>query len=157
MNRAPPPPKRKGARIPDMVRREQALFATMARFQFKPFKIGKADCVLLVRYHAVKMGHRKLPRAPDYKDAKGALAALKKLGAKDVAGLMDKHFERIAPAAMLPGDVALVEAERGEAAWQAGTVVISVGRKWLAWHPDARPLAVIEPMVERPFIAAWRL
>lgn len=154
--RAAPPKRKKNAKVPDVVRRERALMKTMERFQGRAFKLGKFDCVLMVRAHLVAMGHKRLPRAPDYRDVRGAMEALKKLGAKTVAELMDKHLTRIPPATMLPGDIALVEAEQGEAAWQAGTVVISVGRKWLAWHRDAAVLAIIEPVVDRPFIAAWR-
>jgi hypothetical protein len=151
-----PPRPRRGAKLPDAVRRERALMATMTRFQGRSFKLGRFDCVVLVRAHLVAMGRRGLPRLPKYRDPAGAMAALKGQGVKTLRQLLDKHLTRIPPAAMLPGDIALVKAEKGEAAWQAGTVVIAVGRKWLGWHPDGRPLAVIEPLVDRPFLAAWR-
>jgi hypothetical protein len=57
---------------------------------------------------------------------------------------------------MLPGDVALVKPEKDAPAWEVGTVVISIGRKFLGWHPDAEQLAVIDPNIPNPFLAAWR-
>jgi hypothetical protein len=139
-----------------MVRRQLALEATMKRFAKQPLRLGKSDCVKKVRFHLVKMGHRKLPSTGDYRGEKGAIEALKRQGVETVEQLLDKYLPRIAPAAMLPGDIALVAAEPGAPAWRAGTAVISVGRKFLGWHPDHPLLAILEPIVDRPFLAAWR-
>lgn len=128
----------------------------MKRFAKQPLRLGKSDCVKKVRFHLVKMGHRKLPSTGDYRGEKGAIEALKRQGVETVEQLLDKYLPRIAPAAMLPGDIALVAAEPGAPAWRAGTAVISVGRKFLGWHPDHPLLAILEPIVDRPFLAAWR-
>ena len=144
-------------RIPPMVKRQRALEATMHRFAGQNFKIGKADCIQLVRFHLVKMGHRKLPATGKYRGETGAKAALQSQGVETVEALLDKYLERIPPAAMLPGDIGLVEAEEGAPAWRAGTVVIQLpGKKFLGWHPDHALLGVIDPNTETPFIAAWR-
>lgn len=148
---------KKARRIPPMVKRQRAMEATMTRFAGQNFKLGKADCIQLVRFHLVKMGHRGLPSTGKYKAEAGAKAALESQGVKTVEELLDKYLERIAPAAMLPGDIGLVEAEEGAPAWRAGTVVIQLpGRKLLGWHPDSALLAVVEPSVQAPFIGAWR-
>lgn len=142
--------------VPDLVRRVRAIEALQAKFGGKSFKLGKHDCVQLVRSHLVKMGHHGLPKPAAYSSPGGVTKALKALGADNLEGVFDTLLPRIAPAAMLPGDVGLLAAEPGAPAWRAGTVVVSVGRKFLGWHPDHPMLAVIEPKVEAPFIAAWR-
>lgn len=142
--------------LPDMIRRQRALLATQQRFAGQSFKLGKADCIQLVRFHLGKMGHKGLPKAVGYSSPGGVTKALAQLGFDNLEQLFDSLLPRIAPAAMLPGDIGLIAAEEGAPAWRAGTVAISVGRKFLGWHPDHVLLAVIEPNVEAPFIAAWR-
>lgn len=169
------PKTRKAAKkpLPDLVRRQRAINATMVRFggQMGPkggvtggkFRIGRTDCIHMLRGHLVAMGHRGLPKIPKYSSPGGAMKALaailKQLG-KDEEGtleqLLDALLPRIAPAAMLPGDIGLVEAEPQAPAWRAGSAVISLGRKFLGWHADSPVLAVQEPLVDRPFIGAWR-
>jgi hypothetical protein len=146
----------KAKRVPDLVRRERALAATMQHFAGKAFDLGDADCVQLVHFHLKKMGHKGLPDPGGYATQVGVAKKLKSLGVKNLEELFDTLLPRIAPAFMLPGDIALVKAEKGAPAWQAGTVVISVGRKFLGWHPDADILAIIFPNIEAPFVAAWR-
>jgi len=152
------PKRRKAApkRVPDLVRRQRALAATMAEFAGCELELGSADCVKLVRFHLVKMGHRGLPKADGYASPAGVTKVLKGMGFDSLEQLFDSLLPRIAPAYMLPGDIALVAAEPGAPAWRAGTVVISVGRKFLGWHPDQPILAVIDPLVDDPFAAAWR-
>lgn len=141
---------------PDLIRRQRALFAVQNKFAKQSFKLGRADCVQLVRYHLVKMGHRRLPKASGYRTPAGAMGAIRKLGAENLEELFDKLLQRIPPAAMLPGDIGLTEAEPDAPAWRAGTLCISLGRKFLAWHADHPMLAIIEPNEDMPFKAAWR-
>jgi len=150
-------PRQQRSRVPDLVRRQRALAATMDAFKGKAFALGDADCVQLVAFHLAKMGHKSLPEPPPYSSPAGVTKALKALGFDDLETLFDSLLPRIAPAFMLPGDIALVQSEKGAPAWRAGTVVISVGRKWLGWHPDADCLAIIRPTVAAPFLAAWRV
>ena len=148
--------RRKKKAVPDLIRRERALAATMQGFAGKAFDLGGADCIQLVHFHLKKMGHKGLPDAGGYASPAGVTKRLKELGFKNLEELFDSLLPRIAPAYMLPGDIALIQAEKGAPAWRAGTVVISLGRKFLGWHPDAEILAVLFPTVEAPFIAAWR-
>lgn len=159
--------------VPDLIRRQRAINATMVRFGGRvlaggaiggrTFKLGKTDCVQMLRGHLVAMGHRRLPKLPRYSSPGGAAAALrsalKQLGQKEdgtLEQLLDALLPRITPAAMLPGDIGLVGAEPQAPAWRAGSTVVSLGRKWLGWHADSPVLAVQEPLVDRPFIGAWR-
>jgi hypothetical protein len=163
----------KRKKLPDLIRRQRAIEKTMRRFGGKPladggiggrtFKLGKTDCIQMLRGHLVAMGHRGLPKLPAYSSPGGAAvalrSALKKVGADEdgtLEQLLDALLPRIAPAAMLPGDIALVEAEPRAPAWRAGSVVVSVGRKFLGWHSDCPTLAIIEPIVDQPYVGAWR-
>jgi hypothetical protein len=149
---------------PEMLRRQEALEKTLERFRDKPFKLGKDDCVQAARFHLRAMGHSP-PATGHYATAIGARralgAAIKKKGGKSykqprLDHLLDLLLPRIAPAAMLPGDLALLPEDEDGAVGLGGTVVISVGTKFFAWHPDAEGFSVLEPIVDRPFTAAWR-
>ena len=142
--------------VADLIRRNRALTATQAQFAGKAFALGSADCVQLVRFHLLKMGHRGLPEATGYSSPAGVTKVLKGLGFDNLEGLFDSLLPRIPPAFMLPGDIGLVRAEEGAPAWRAGTVVISIGRKFLGWHPDQPLLSIMQPTIAEPFIAAWR-
>lgn len=151
--------------VADLVRRQRAIDASMRRFGGHNFKLGKIDCLKMIRAHAVAMGHRGLPKVPDYSSPGGAMralaTALKRRGADpagDLGDLLDAvGFTRIAPAMMLQGDVALLEAEPQAPAWRAGGLVVFLGHKYMGWHADSPVLAICEPLVDNPFVAAWRL
>lgn len=140
----------------DLLRRHAALNATLAQFRGHLFHLGKDDCIRLARFHLVKMGHKKLPKIPRYNSPRGAMQALEKLGVENLEQLFDKLLVRIAPAQMLPGDIALVPSEEGAPAWRAGTVVVSLGRKFAGWSAFVDQFATVEPIVAAPFTAAWR-
>ena len=125
----------------------------MDRFAARAFHLGTADCVHLARFHLKAMGLKKLPSPEKYHNVFGARRALKALGAETLEQLFDGLLERIPPAAMLPGDIALVPSEPGEEAADIGTVVICLGRKLMGWHPDHTTLVVMEISVVQ---AAWR-
>jgi hypothetical protein len=169
--------KRRPAKpVPDLLRRQRAIDATMRRFGGKvlkdgaiggrKLKLGATDCIRLFRGHLVHMGHRGLPKVPAYSSPGGAMKALSatlaKLGAPEDGTLKDLADallpdRGIAPAAMLPGDVAFTEAEPNVPAWRAGSMVIYLGsNKVLGWHPDSGTLAVIDVQASNPFRGAWR-
>lgn len=125
----------------------------MARFGAKPFALGSNDCAKLAKYHLREMGHRTIPSTGNYTTELGAARRIKQLGVKDLGQLLDKHLKPIAPAAMLPGDIAMMRSDPEAPANDIGTLVICLGRKVLGWHPDHEPLAVMEPLeIEK----AWR-
>ena len=96
--------KTKPKKVPDLVRRQRALDATMRSFGGQTFRLGKTDCLRLFRSHAVAMGKRGIPKIPAYSSPGGAMKALaqslERLGADpggDLGDLMDAlGFERIA-------------------------------------------------------------
>lgn len=147
----------------DLVRRQEALQRTMAKCRNKPLSLGSMDCIVMGRYHLLQMGHKGLPKLPKYTTPVGALRAIKETLAKlkvnaepTIENLVDALLPRVTPAAMLPGDLALVPEDPEGASGLGGSLVISVGRKWVGWHPDSDVFAVMEPVVDQPFIAAWR-
>jgi hypothetical protein len=156
------------AKKPDLIRRQDAIDATMAKFGTHRLELAPNghDCAKLARFHLKQMGHKKLPATGSYTNALGArralAAAIEKLTGKKprkptFEQLFDALLPRITPAMMLPGDLALVEEDPEQGVGLGGALVICVGRKWLSFHPDADwRLAVCEPVIDKPFIAAWR-
>lgn len=139
---------------PELVRRNKALLKTQKRFVGKHFKIGSNDCVKLAAFHLRAMGHRP-PSTGHYKTAAEGVKQLKKTGHRTLKGVLDKLLEEIPPASMLPGDIALVKSDPDAPASKIGTImVLAGGRKFLGWHPDHEPLAVMELLeIEK----AWRV
>lgn len=133
---------------PELIRRQEALAKTIAKYRGKPFEWGKTDCLTMVRSHLVAMGHRKLPKLPDYDDAIGAVRALKAAGFNDIEGLLDSLLPRIAWASMLAGDIALVP---GEGPLDA--LHVSLGFKTMGFHEDHEGTVVMRP---HQIKAAWR-
>jgi hypothetical protein len=142
-----------GKRRPELIRRQRAVERTMKRFGGKAFKMGANDCVKLARFHLKEMGH-KLPSTGHYKTAAEAAKQLKKQGAKNLTQLLDKYLERIPPAAMILGDVAVPPSEPDAPAAKLGTIIVMAsGHKFIGWHPDVEELAV---MSVSEIDVAWR-
>lgn len=138
---------------PELVRRNEALVKTQARFMGKEFRLGSNDCVKLARFHLRALGRRDLPSTGHYKTVNEAAAQLKKQGARNLEQLLDKFLEPIPPAMMLPGDIALLKSDPDASGHELGTIAISLGRKLLGYHGDSHMLVVMEPLqIEK----AWR-
>lgn len=135
---------------PDMIRRQEAVEATMAKYRARKFDWkSKATCLHLARFHLLRMG-RKPPPLPQVGSLLSAKKALKERGWLDVGDMLDGiGLERIAPAAMLLGDLAMLESEDG-----MGSIVVSAGGKVLGWHDDDAGMVVMEPL---QITAAWRV
>lgn len=139
---------------PQLVRRNEALAKTKARFAGKAFKLGENDCVKLARFHLRMMGH-KPPSTGHYSTPVSAARALKRTGHETLKELLDSLLEPIPPAAALPGDLLMPPSDPEAEAHEIGTVMVSVGSsKALGWHPEHASLAVMDLLtVER----AWRV
>lgn len=141
-----------GKRLPELIRRQRALAHVMAKYRGKPCDFATADCVRMARTMLVKMGHRGLPKLPRYSTLIGAKRALTKAGFADVHAMLDAVLpeRRIAPAAMLPGDLMVVPGEDG-----LGAIWVNVGNaRALGWHQDAEEAVIVAPShIE----AAWRV
>lgn len=91
-----------------MVKRVAAAQATIDAFNGRLFRWGSHDCGRLVAHTLRGLGvNPKLTRFGRYTSALGATRAIRKLGFADMAEVIDAFaFPRIAPAQMLPGDIA---------------------------------------------------
>lgn len=143
-----------GKRRPDLVRRSQAIEKTMKRFGGKPLDFKSADCGRMARFHLKAMGHKKLPAIGQYTTPQGAAKQIKRLGGGNLADVLDSFLERIPPAMMLPGDLAMPPSDPDSEAAELGTVmVMASGRKFIGWHPDFETLTLVELLqIDR----AWR-
>jgi hypothetical protein len=85
---------------------------------------------------------------PKYRDAGGAVSALKAMGHRTLEELLDSLLPRIPPASALPGDLVLLE---GEPPFDC--VTVSLGRKVLGFHQDAEGAEVLKVYQLK---GAWR-
>lgn len=141
---------------PDLIRRKEALERTLARYRGKRFRPGSGDCVQLARTHLLAMGHVRVPKARAYRTVAAGIAELKRFGCANLGDMVGKLLPEIAPAAVLPGDVALVAAEPDAPLAELGSLVLALGGvKYAGWHPDSPVLAVIEIEADK-IDKAWR-
>lgn len=134
----------------NLVERAEAVNATIARFAGKPFAFGSCDCGLLVIAHLKAMGW-KISTGGTWSTALGLKRWLRKHGGSGAAAIDAWGLPRIAPAAVLIGDIVELE---GETEFGAFGIVIGNGRV-LAFHEDVDSAAIIQPG-SLPIIAAWR-
>lgn len=137
-------------RKPTLIRRQQAVEATMAKYRHRKFDWkSKATCLHMASFHLRRMG-RKPPKLPQVGSLLAAKKALKERGWKTVADMLDGiGLERIPPASMLLGDLAMLKSADG-----MGSIVVSAGGKVIGWHDDDAGMVVMEPL---QIEAAWRV
>jgi hypothetical protein len=135
----------------NLAERVAATEKVVARFRGKPFdwRTG-VTCVHLARAQMRALGHRP-PTMPRFRSALAAHRALKAAGFDTLEALLDSMLPRIAPAAMWPGDLALVP---GEPPFDA--IAVSAGGALLMYHQDAEGLANVKDALPQ-VTAAWRL
>ena len=140
--------------VSEVERRVAAVQATMARFANVAFVWGRIDCAKMVAFHLRQMGHHQgvgMHKAGSYRSALGARRALARAGYGSLSDALDVlGFARLAPAAALPGDIALLPGEDG---FDAMCVVVGNGRVF-GYHEDAVGAVVLQPArIE----SAWRV
>ncbi|HEY0011552.1 MAG TPA: hypothetical protein VGB79_01720 [Allosphingosinicella sp.] len=91
----------------NLLARVAAAQSTIDRFLFTPFEWGKADCAHLVGHLLIELGlDDPNAKARNYSTELGARRAMRHLGYADMTDAIDAlGFERIPPAAALPGDI----------------------------------------------------
>lgn len=137
----------------DLLRRAKALAATQKKVRGKPldWRAGMT-CVHMARFHLRQMGHRPEP-LPRIRSLIGAMRALKQRNCTNVVDLLDAQpgLSRIAPAMMLPGDLAVLASEDG-----IGSIFVCAGpHKMIGWREDV-PEAVVLDLSFDNITAAWR-
>jgi|GEM_PF-6935660 len=142
---------RKSRKKPELIRRHEACVFVLAKYRRRSCDFVRADCVRLSRTLLVKRGHRGLAQLPRYRSLGGARRALRRAGYGSLAEMIDAVLpgRAIAPAMMLPGDLALVD---GEFFGQALLAYLGDGA-FLGWMQGEAEAAVIEAHAIR---RAWR-
>lgn len=132
-----------------LVRRVQAVEATMARFQDLPLTYGKDDCIRMAAFALKQQGRKvSLMKAGSYKSPLGAQKALKKLGYETILDAVDgEGLIRIAPIMALPGDLFALPSET-----HGGALLLAVGNG-RAFGCFEGKFQVGQPLM---FEAAWR-
>jgi hypothetical protein len=139
----------------ELERRAEAVKATQARFEGKPFDWRRqGTCIHLLRFHAAQMGH-KVPTVPRFRSALGAKRALVATGWQTLPALLDSMFDRIPPAFARVGDVmALPGGDDGDG---FDGILIRVGiNSWLGWHDGDIECCFMAADVSKS-LGAWRL
>lgn len=133
--------------------RAAATNRTVAAFEKRPFDWDGASCIHLARMQAENMGH-VVPPMPAFRSRHGALRALASTGHRSLESLLDSLFERIEPARMLVGDLAMLPGEER----RLRAVVVFDGHLSVAgWH-EARPESLVWiKAMQADLVAAWRL
>lgn len=141
------------SQIPELIKRQRALAKTMARYRGRPFEWGRFDCVAMARAHLTHMGHRNLPKLPRYRDAVGAMRAMKAQGWGSLAEMLDALLPRVIPAMMWSGDLVLLP--NPDSKFDA--LAINVGHKVWGWH-DANGLVEPVPVItgNGEILGVWR-
>lgn len=139
--------------VPDLIRRQRATQATLAKYRPRPLDWKKATtCIHMARFHLRQMGHA-VPVLPRIRGVIGAKRALQANGWATVADMLDAQpmLERIAPAFMRVGDLAVLPGEGMDA------IVICAGtHKLLGWHQDwAGGMIEMEASLDA-LLGAWR-
>ena len=130
----------------EMLRRQQALEKTLAKYRDKAIDFKTVDCVRAARFHLIQMGH-KPPPMPKYHSLIGARRAAEQVGGLEA--LLNSLLPRIAPAAMWLGDIALLEGEGG-----IDAVMFNVGGKLAGLHESAERMVNVTALAVK---GAWRV
>lgn len=129
----------------ELERRRVALETTLGKYRGRTLDYRTADCVRMIRFHLLQMGH-KPPVLPRYQSAIGARRAVIQTGG--IAAVLDTFLPRIPHARMWPGDIAVIEGTDG---MDCG--VLCLGHKVFGWHEDAEEPVNMELLHIK---AAWR-
>ncbi len=130
--------------------RVAATSATFARFNGQPLMLGKTDCARMVAFHLKQLGFKaSLLKAGAYSTEVGARRALTRLGVTSLSEIMDRHFERIAPAQALVGDVCCVRAD-GD---MGDAMQVKLNRNHVLGFLDG----ACGELVNQEYVAAWRV
>lgn len=141
-------------KLPEMLRRQQAVEATKAKYQRREFAWKpKATCLHMANFHLRRMG-RKPPKLPQIGSLLAAKRELAKRGWGTVADMLDGiGLERIAPAFLRLGDFVAISSDDG-----LGSIFISTGEHTImGWATDIPLLAVVDVTDPDALLGAWRV
>lgn len=141
------------ALVPELERRRLATQPTLDKYRLNAvdWRSG-VTCIHLAWFQLRRMGHRP-PPLPRIRSPLAARRELKKRGWADCAEVLDGiGLERIAPAQMMLGDLAVAPSADG-----LGAIFVCAGPLMLlGWHEDAETIVVVDAALEHA-VGAWRL
>lgn len=139
-------------RLPEMEKRRVATEATLTRYRNKAFDWASGvTCVHLARFQLRNMGHRP-PSLPRFRSALAAKRAMKERKWASVSEMLDSMLPRIPPAAMLLGDLAVLEGDAG-----FDSIMVCAGpQRVFGWREDVEGLVVLGIGMNE-ISGAWRL
>ena len=122
-----------------LIKRKAVTQETLDRFRGADFDWSGTTCVHLARAQLVGMGHG-VPEIPQFSTALEAARVMREHGWDSVSEMLDSYLERIAPASMLLGDIALIKGAGG-----LDAIFICAGPlKVFGWREDAPDLVVLD-------------
>lgn len=136
----------------DLIRRKNATQQTLDRHRGTEFDwVRGITCVHLACDHLVAMGH-DVPEIPSFNTALGAARALQERKWSSVSDMLDSLLERISPASMMLGDLAVIEGAGG-----LDAIFICAGPlKVFGWRDDAPDLVLLDVSLGE-LQGAWRV
>jgi len=137
----------------DLISRQAAVTATMAKFAKVQWGWERgATCAAMAQYHLKRCG-RRFETLPVLRSTLAARRLMDRRGWADAGEWIDSiGLERIAPAMMLPGDLASLPSEDG-----LGSIVIACGHhKVIGWREDQPGLVVVDVPLSA-LEKAWRV
>jgi hypothetical protein len=135
----------------NLIKRRDATQQTLRHFNGVDFDWDGVTCAHLAHYHLSQMG-REVPDIPDFDTALSAARALKQMGWDSVEEMLDSMLERIAPAYMIVGDLALIKGAGG-----LDAIFICAGPlKVFGWREDAPDLVRLDVDLGQ-LQGAWRI
>ena len=140
-----------------LLQRYDAAQATLDRYRDKKFRWGTNDCVHLVNFCLRELGLANQLKGLAYTSYKGARTTLKAMGAASLEDILDKRFERIAPASVLIGDIVALAGSPDEFCGLG--IALNDGRVFgfmeIAEHPEEGAKARVADGLTL-ITAAWR-
>lgn len=139
-------------KLPEGDRRREATQATLDKFRGTAFDWAEGrHCMKLAHFHLRQMGKRP-PTLPRLRSALAAKQELERRGVGSVTELLDGMLERVPPANMLLGDLAVLP---GDAGLESVRVCCGPGRLF-GWS-EGQPTAVVLAVTMDEVSAAWRV
>lgn len=130
--------------------------SVLAQYRARAFAWDGASCIHLARAQAVAMGHQ-VPRLRPIRSAIGARRALIAQGFDRVEDLLDSLFVRVAPLAMLIGDICAVPGEDDDGHGFPALFLADGAGNLIGWHASNPSRLVPVKYALGQVTAAWRL
>lgn len=136
--------------------RRQATQKTLDKWRGRVFSWGENDavtltCAHLAQDHIHNMGG-ETPQMPEFNSATGAIRALKGMGFDSIADMLDSFLERIPPAMMRVGDIAITPGQDN----LESILILAGPLKLMGWHAETGDFVLYDKGMDA-VTGAWRV